>query len=95
MNVQYFTLILEWTYEYLEPWMERGNLHDFIWTAMGHHERKRNHKISVAKLSAGRWIGTFNWSIITTGEKIKDSEEYVEYRQFDSATNEWKDLGRQ
>lgn len=56
---------------------------------------KRNHKISVAKLSAGRWIGTFNWSIITTGEKIKDSEEYVEYRQFDSATNEWKDLGRQ
>lgn len=55
----------------------------------------RNHKITVAKLSAGRWRGTFNWNVTTIGTKIKDSEEYVEYRQFNSVTKEWTDLGRQ
>ena len=54
---------------------------------MGHHERKRNHKISVAKLSAGKWTGTFNWNITTTGNKIKDSQEYVKYRTYESTDN--------
>lgn len=48
---------------------------------------ERVHKISVAKLSAGKWTGTFNWNITTTGNKIKDSQEYVKYRTYESTDN--------
>lgn len=52
----------------------------------------REHTISVANLSAGRWRGTFNWNIITTGNKIDDSVEHVDYKQYDSKTKAWTDV---
>lgn len=42
----------------------------------------RTHTITVSNLSAGRWTGTFDWRIVTTGNKIDDSEEYVKYKTY-------------
>ena len=52
----------------------------------------RTHTITVSNLSAGRWTGTFDWRIVTTGNKIDDSVEHVDYKQYDSKTKAWTDV---